>query len=141
MSCVLQSRPSQNDSQSPENTTLLTSLQSASDPAKMSSTVSASCQTDDCPLRGAAYASITHFDSEITTLTLEKEFFEEGGQGIVEYSDVLTKVNDRRGVFVTEKMVNHLYTTEVLELWDFGAPMAETLLGQVKFRVSKILNA
>ena len=85
----------------------------------------------DCPLRGADYDSITHFGRVITTLTLSKEYFEEADQGIVEYSELLTKENDKKGIKVNERMVNHLYTTQVLGSWDFGSPMAEKLLSQV----------
>lgn len=84
-----------------------------------------------CPLRGAERNSITHFGRQITTLELTKEFFEEAEQGIVDYSEFLTTENDEMGVNLDERMVNHLFTTQVLELWDFGSPMAEKLLSQV----------
>ena len=85
----------------------------------------------NCPLRGAEQDSITHFGREITTLVLTKDYFEEADQGIVEYSEFLTSENDKIGIKLDERMVNHLFTTQVLELWDFGSPMAEKLLSQV----------
>lgn len=85
----------------------------------------------NCQLRGAEQDSITHFGRKITTLELTKEYFEEADQGIVEYSEFLTSENDKTGIKLDERMVNHLFTTQVLELWDFGSPMTEKLLSQV----------
>ena len=57
---------------------------------------------------------------------------------MVEYSEVLTTENDKLGVHLDERMVNHLFTIQVLELWDFGSPMTTKLLSQVSFPASKI---
>ena len=84
-----------------------------------------------CPLHGADYDSIIHFGREITTLRLRKEYFEEADQGIVEYSKLLTTENDKLDVVLSEKMVNHLYTIQVLALWSFDSPVAEKMLSQV----------
>lgn len=92
----------------------------------------------ECPLRGAEFDSLTHFGKEIKTLELSKEYFEDADQGIVEYSQLLTAENDKLGIYLDERMVNHLFTIQVLELWDFGSPMTEKLLSQVMFPASKI---
>lgn len=94
----------------------------------------------DCPLHGADYDSITHLGREITTLRLRKEYFEEADQGIVEYSELLTTENDKLDIVLSEKMVNHLYTIQVLALWSFDSPMAEKLLSQVNFSHEKALE-
>lgn len=107
---------------------------------KLPSIVSGDSETEmgpDCPLHGADYDSIIHFDMKITTLDLSKEYFEEAGQGIIEYSQLVTMENDKADIILSEKMVNHLYTAQVLALWDFESPMADYLLGQVSLSHSK----
>ena len=93
----------------------------------------------ECPLKGAYYDTIDHFNVSITTLELTQEYFTEFDQGIVEFADWITKKNDE-AIRLDERMVNHLYSTQVLDLWSFQSPMAEKLLAQVGFFRDRILD-
>ena len=85
----------------------------------------------DCPLHGAAFHTLNHFGKNIATLKLEKEYFEEAEHGIVDFSQLVVAENDKNNTILTQTMVTHLFTSQVLDLYDFGHPMAEKVLGQV----------
>ena len=85
----------------------------------------------ECLLHGAASHTITHFGKNIATLKLGKNYFEEAELSIVEFSQLVVAENDKNNMILTQTMVNHLFTSQVLDLYDFGHPMAEKVLGQV----------
>lgn len=90
-----------------------------------------------CPLQGASCDSITHFDRKIITLDLTNGYFDEADQNIVEYSEFMTTENDKSGIHLDARMLNHPFTIQLLDLWDFES-MAVKLLSQVRFPGSKI---
>ena len=103
-------------------------------PQQMSTLLEKKSETEnqpECLLHGAAFITITHFDKNIVTLELEKEYFEEAEHSIVEFSQLVTVENDKNDTTLTQMMVNHLFTSQVLDLYDFGHPMTEKVLGQV----------
>ena len=104
------------------------------DPQQVSTILNKKSETEnqpECLLHGAAFHTITHFDKNIATLKLEKKYFEEAEYSIVEFSQLVTDENDNNNTILSQTMVNHLFTSQVLGLYDFGDPMAEKVLGQV----------
>ena len=85
----------------------------------------------ECLLHGAAFHTITHLGKNIATLKLEKEYFEEAEHSTIEFSQLVNVENDKNDTILTQMMVNHLFTIQVLDLWDFGHHMAEKVLSQV----------
>ena len=103
-------------------------------PQQMSTLLNKKSETEnqpECLVHGAAVHTITHFGKSIATLEPEKEYFEEAEHSIAEFSQLVTVENDKNKTILTQLMVNHLFTSQGFDLYDFGDPMADKVLSQV----------